>query len=170
MASKKIINYVPEDALRSGKKITKNPVVIRRTFLKLSVLTAAFTGMALSSRLTKKSLAAEKAGQAKKDPYPGSKKVKTICTHYSVGCGIIAEVQNGVWIRQEVAQDHPVSRGGHCCKGAGAIDMVTSEKRLKAPMKKVNGKWQKISWKQALDEVADKLMTIREQDGPDAVH
>ncbi|RLB70951.1 MAG: formate dehydrogenase [Deltaproteobacteria bacterium] len=170
MASRKIINTMPDGALQAGKKITKNPLIIRRSFLKLSALTAAFTGVALSSRLTRKSLAAESAGKEKKDPYPGSKKVKTICTHCSVACGIIAEVQNGVWVRQEVAADHPVSRGGHCCKGASAIDMVTSEKRLKSPMKRVNGKWQKISWDQALDEVADKLMSIRKTAGPDAVH
>ncbi|MBW1645867.1 MAG: molybdopterin-dependent oxidoreductase, partial [Deltaproteobacteria bacterium] len=169
MASKKIINR-PDGKLPAGRKITVNPHLARRSFLKLSAATAALTGVVLSSRLTRKSLAAEGGKVARKDPYPGSKKVKTICTHCSVACGIIAEVQNGVWVRQEVAGDHPLSRGGHCCKGAGAIDMVTSEKRLKGPMKRVNGKWQKISWQQALDEVADKLMAIREKDGPDAVH
>ena len=69
-------------------------------------------------------------------------KVKTVCTACSVGCGIIAEVQNGVWVRQEVTQDHPVSLGGHCCKGADMIDMVKSEVRVKHPMvkKMENGK------------------------------
>jgi len=170
MASRKIVNTIPEGTLQAGKKTTKNPMLVRRSFIKLSALAAAFSGLALSSRLTKKSLAAEGGKQGKNDPYPGSKKVKTICTHCSVGCGVIAEVQNGVWVRQEVAHDHPVSRGGHCCKGAGAIDMVTSEKRLKTPMKRVNGKWQKISWDDAFGEVADKLMEIRDKDGPDAVH
>jgi formate dehydrogenase major subunit len=82
----------------------------------------------------------------------------------------LAEVRNGVWVRQEVAQDHPVSRGGFCCKGASAIDMVTSEKRLKSPMKRVNGKWQKISWDTAMDEIAAKMQSIRDTDGPDALH
>ncbi len=65
----------------------------------------------------------------------GSRTVRTVCTHCAVGCGILAEVENGVWLRQEIAGEHPVSSGGHCCKGAGAIDMVTSDKRLKSPMK-----------------------------------
>ena len=108
--------------------------------------------------------------QGKKEQFPGAKEVRTVCTYCAVGCGIKAQVQNGVWVAQEVASDHPVSRGGHCCKGAGAIDMVTSEKRLKYPMKRVNGQWQKISWDQAMDEICTKLLDIRKKDGPDAVH
>ena len=167
MARKKLIT--PSSTGSSpGARMTLNPGMARRSFLKLSAATAALTGAAMTTRMT----TAARAETVKKGggPYPGSKMVKTICTHCSVACGIKAEVQNGVWVRQEVAQDHPLSRGSHCCKGASAIDMVTSEKRLKSPMKKVNGKWQKISWKQALDEVSAKLLDIREKDGPDAVH
>jgi formate dehydrogenase major subunit len=106
----------------------------------------------MTTKLTGKAVAVEKA-----TPYSDSKTVRTICTYCAVGCGIEAEVQNGVWVRQEVAEDHPVTRGAHCCKGAGAIDMVISEKRLKNPMKRVNGKWTNISWDQAIDEIGNKL-------------
>jgi len=165
MASKKIINRSASSA-SVGKKVTLNPRVARRSFLKLSAATAALTGAAMTTGMTSKiTNAAEK-----KQAYPGSKFVRSVCSHCAVGCGINAEVQNGVWVRQEVAQDHPVSRGAYCCKGASAIDMVTSEKRMKSPMKKVNGKWQKISWDQAFDEVTEKLSAIRENDGPDALH
>ncbi len=167
MARKKIVRKVSslEGQKLSGNRVTLNPRMARRSFLKLSALTAAVSAGSLAPSFTRKAAAAEK-----KEPYPGSKKVKTICTYCSVACGIIAEVQNGVWVRQDVAADHPVSRGGHCCKGAGAIDMVTSEKRLKGPMKRVNGKWQKISWEQALDEISQKLLKIRKENGPDALH
>ena len=104
-----------------------------------------------------------------KDPFPGSKKVKTICNVCSVGCGVIAEVQNGVWVRQEVAQDHPISLGGHCCKGADMIDMVKSEVRLKYPMVKENGQWKRLSWDDALNRIATKLADLKKKDGPDAV-
>jgi formate dehydrogenase major subunit len=120
----------------------------------------------MTSRLT----ASASAASGKTNPYEGSKTVRTICTYCAVGCGIEAEVHNGVWVRQEVAQEHPVSRGAHCCKGAGAIDMVTSEKRLKNPLKRVNGKWTNITWDQALEEISTKLLAIRENDGPDALH
>ena len=162
MAARKI---VPQTTSPSGAKITLNPKMARRSFFKIAAATTALTGLALSGRLTKRAEA-----KSPKSPYSQSKIVRTICTYCSVGCGIYAEVENGVWVRQEVAQDHPVSRGGHCCKGAGAIDMVRSEKRLRSPMKRENGRWKRISWEQALDEVCSKLLEIREKYGPDAVH
>ena len=165
MAISKIRKPISGGSVTGGRRVTMNPKVARRSFLKLSAATAALTGAAMTTKLSSKAVAAEK-----KDPFIGSKKVRTICTYCAVGCGIEAEVQNGVWVRQEVAQDHPVSRGAHCCKGAGAIDMVISEKRLKNPMKRVNGKWTNISWNQAIDEIGGKLTEIREKDGPDALH
>ena len=164
MARRKI--RTSSSARQKSSRITLNPRVARRSFLKLSAATAALTGAAMSTRMTAKAATPATAQEA----YPDTQMIRSVCTHCAVACGINAEVQNGVWIRQEVAQDHPVSRGGYCCKGASAIDMVTSEKRLKSPMKRVNGKWQKISWDQAMDEVAAKLKTIRESDGPDALH
>ncbi len=155
----------PGKTVSSGRRVTLNPKVARRSFLKLSAATAALSGAAMTTKLTGKAVAAENA-----QAYSDSKTVRTICTYCAVGCGIEAEVQNGVWVRQEVAADHPVSRGAHCCKGAGAIDMVISEKRLKNPMKRVNGKWTNISWGQAIDEIGAKLTELRENEGPDALH
>ncbi len=155
----------PGKTVSSGRRVTLNPKVARRSFLKLSAATAALSGAAMTTKLTGKAVAAEKAA-----PYSGSETIRTICTYCAVGCGIEAEVQNGVWVRQEVAADHPVSRGAHCCKGAGAIDMVISEKRLKSPMKRVNGKWTTIGWDQAIDEIGNKLTELRDNDGPDALH
>ena len=138
----------------------------RRSFLKMAAVASVFgatTGFA-SGNVTRAATEEEV-----KNPFPGSKKVKTICTSCSVGCGVIAEVQNGVWVRQEVAQDHPISLGGHCCKGADMIDMVRSEVRLKYPMVKENGQWKRISWDDALKRIGDKLKELKEKDGPDSV-
>ncbi len=165
MARSKIRKNSGGDITGEGRRMTLNPKLARRSFLKLSAATAALSGVAMTTRLTTRAMAAER-----KQPYIGSKKVRTVCTYCAVGCGIEAEVHNGVWVRQDVAQDHPVSRGAHCCKGAGAIDMVTSEKRLKSPMKRVNGKWTTLSWDQAIDEIGAKLLDLREKDGPDALH
>ena len=82
---------------------------------------------------------------------------KNVCTHCSVGCTVIAEVANGVWIGQEPGWDSPINRGSHCCKGAAVRDDVLSERRLRYPMKLVNGQWNRISWDQAIDEIGDKL-------------
>lgn len=132
----------------------------RRSFLKMAAVAGAFgaTSAFASEKVTRPATEEEV-----KNPFPGSKKVKTICTSCSVGCGVIAEVQNGVWVRQEVAQDHPISLGGHCCKGADMIDMVKSEVRLKYPMVKENGQWKRLSWDDALNRIATKLADLKKR-------
>jgi formate dehydrogenase major subunit len=81
----------------------------------------------------------------------------------------VAEVQNGVWLEEEPMFDHPISHGGLCAKGASLRGNVASENRLKYPMKLEGGKWGRISWNQALDEISGQLLQIREQYGADAV-
>ena len=139
----------------------------RRAFLKMTAL-GSLAGASVALGDTQKTMR-QASAQELKEKYPQSKKVKTICTHCSVGCGIVAEVVDGVWVRQEVAQDHPISQGGHCCKGADLIDRARSETRLRYPVEKQNGKWQRVSWDSAMGKIADKLSKIREEHGPDAV-
>lgn len=94
---------------------------------------------------------------------------RSICTHCSVGCGVIAEVQNGVWTGQEPDFESPFNLGAHCAKGASVREHGIGEHRLKYPMKLEGGKWKKLSWDQAIDEIGDKLLEIREESGPDSV-
>ncbi|MBK1657254.1 formate dehydrogenase subunit alpha [Paracraurococcus ruber] len=96
-------------------------------------------------------------------------RVKNMCTHCSVGCSVIAEVQEGVWVGQEPAWESPINRGTHCAKGAAVRELVHGDRRLKYPMKLVNGQWQRIGWDTALDEIAAKLGEIRGRAGPDSV-
>jgi len=96
--------------------------------------------------------------------------VKNICTHCSVGCTVVAEVQNGVWVGQEPAWESPINRGTHCAKGASVRELVHGDRRLRYPMKLAGGRWQRISWQQALDEIADRMMAIRATSGPESVY
>lgn len=95
---------------------------------------------------------------------------RTICTHCSVGCGVYAEVQNGIWTGQEPAFDHPFNAGAHCAKGAAVREHGHGDRRLKYPMKLVDGQWKKLSWEQAIDEVGDKMLQVRKESGPDSVY
>jgi formate dehydrogenase major subunit len=95
---------------------------------------------------------------------------KNICTHCSVGCTVTAEVVNGVWVGQEPSWDSPINRGTHCAKGAAIRELVHSERRLKYPMKLVDGQWQRISWDTAINEIGDKISAIREKSGADSVY
>src|SRR5262249_6047668 len=94
---------------------------------------------------------------------------KNICTHCSVGCTVVAEVANGVWIGQEPGWDSPINRGSHCAKGASVRELVHGDRRLGYPMKLVNGQWTRVSWDQAIGEIGDKLTAVREKSGPDSV-
>jgi formate dehydrogenase major subunit len=95
---------------------------------------------------------------------------KNVCTHCSVGCSVIGEVANGVWIGQEPDFDSPINRGSHCCKGAAVRDDVVGERRLRYPMKLIDGQWNRISWDRAIDEIGDKLLDIRAKSGPESVY
>src|SRR5256885_12551756 len=110
--------------------------------------------------------------QAGPPPPPGAAVTvhKNVCTHCSVGCTVIAHVANGVWIEQEPAWDSPINRGSHCAKGAAVRDDVSSERRLRYPVKLVDGAWQRISWDQAIEEIGTKLLEIRAKSGPDSVY
>ena len=138
----------------------------RRAFLRRSGLAA--TGLAALGTLQLGSVRkAEAAGTA---PGPGATIRKNICTHCSVGCTVIAEVENGVWVGQEPGWDSPINRGSHCAKGAATRELVHGDRRLRYPMKLVNGQWTRISWDTAISEIGDKLAEIRQQSGPDSVY
>lgn len=59
---------------------------------------------------------------------------KSVCTHCSVGCTVLAEVQGGVWIGQEPGFDSPFNLGAHCAKGAAIREHTHGECRLRYPM------------------------------------
>ncbi len=98
------------------------------------------------------------------------KTIKSVCTHCSVGCTVIAEVSNGVWTGQEPAWDSPFNLGAHCATGAAVREHAHGERRLKYPMKKEGGEWVRISWDQAMDEITAKMTAIRDDAGADSVY
>ncbi|MFP3908683.1 MAG: molybdopterin-dependent oxidoreductase [Archaeoglobaceae archaeon] len=99
----------------------------------------------------------------------GAQLIKTVCTHCAVGCGVLGKVKDGQLVGIEPWVDNPVNGGSLCCKGASINHTVTSPKRLRYPMIKRNGRWEKISWDEAINTIADKMMEIRENYGPDSV-
>ncbi|HMA90935.1 MAG TPA: formate dehydrogenase subunit alpha [Burkholderiales bacterium] len=140
----------------------------RRTFLRRSGLTVG--AGALATQLPFNMIGRSEAADA--PAASGKVEVRrTVCTHCSVGCAIDAVVENGVWTRQEPVFDSPLSLGGHCAKGASAREhgVTHDSHRLKYPMKLEDGKWKRISWDQAYEEISKKLLDIRKESGPDAL-
>ena len=128
----------------------------RRAFLRRSGMGVGVGLAASQLTLVKKAKAADpKAGG---DAKPVVR--RTVCGHCSVGCAVDAVVENGVWTRQEPVFDSPLNLGAHCAKGAALREHGHGDYRLKAPMKLVDGKYQKISWDQALNEIRAKMLEL----------
>ncbi|MGS0674154.1 formate dehydrogenase subunit alpha [Shewanella sp. 0m-4] len=151
-----------DQAVKSNKPVLG---LNRRQFLKSASL--ATGGIAAASMLGAGMM---RKAEAKFIPHDVPTETKrTICSHCSVGCGVYAGVQNGVWTTQEPAFDHPFNAGGHCAKGAALREHGHGEKRLKYPMKLEGGKWKRLSWDQAIEEVGQHALDIRKESGADSV-
>ncbi len=137
----------------------------RRSFLRRSGLVAG--GLATIGSLP---LASVQKAEAAGPNVAGATIRKNICTHCSVGCTVLAEVSNGVWIGQEPGWDSPINRGSHCAKGAATRELVHGDRRLRYPMKLVDGQWQRISWDTAINEIGDKMNEIRKKSGAESVY
>jgi formate dehydrogenase major subunit len=160
----------PQGRLSRALSGTMASTMDRRTFLKRSGVTVG-AGAAAVSVASPLPFAIIRKAEAKDEAAGNTEVKRTVCTHCSVGCSIDAVVQNGVWIRQEPVFDSPLSLGGHCAKGASVREhgMTHDSHRLKYPMKLEGGKWVKVTWDQAYDEISKKLLEIRKQSGPDAL-
>ena len=162
----KLIRTATEPAAQP-KTEASGSAIDRRTFLKRSGITlgGAAAATALAPTMMRKAHAASIPSGGE-----GTQTVRTVCTHCSVGCGINAEVNNGVWVGQEPAFDHPFNLGAHCAKGASVREHGHGERRLKYPTKLVGGKWVRMSWDDAINEIGDQMLQIREQSSPDSVY
>ena len=96
-----------------------------------------------------------------------------ICSSGTTHCGINATVQNGMLVNVEGMKEHPANEGTLCVKGAASRQYVYNSKRLMHPMKRVgergSGQWERISWDEALETIADRLLQIKATDGPESV-
>jgi len=143
--------------------VTEKPVD-RRTFLRGSGLAVGGLAALGATAGTVTQATAQAAVQG------AVSTVKTVCTHCSVGCSVIAEVSDGVWVGQEPGWDSPFNLGAHCAKGAAVREHAHGERRLKYPMKLQNGEWVRMSWEDAISEIGEGMMQIREESGPDSVY
>ncbi|ODS70131.1 MAG: formate dehydrogenase [Acidovorax sp. SCN 68-22] len=144
------------------------PTMDRRAFLRRSGLGVGAGLAAAQLSLVKKADAAD--GAAAPGSQSGIVVRRTVCSHCSVGCAVDAVVENGVWTRQEPVFDSPINMGAHCAKGAALREHGHGEYRLRYPMKLVNGKYERISWDTALDEISARMQELRKASGPDSVY
>ena len=106
-------------------------------------------------------------------PETGIEIRKSICTicDPTTQCGLDLFVKDGKIIRVEGSKEAPHSHGSLCSKGAATRQYVYSPDRLKTPLRRVGergeGKFEPISWDEALDEIAKNLNVAKAQYGPE---
>jgi anaerobic selenocysteine-containing dehydrogenase len=98
----------------------------------------------------------------------------TTCWECSTCCGALAKVEDGRVADYGPNPDHPYSKGAFCIKGIrGAPGITYGPNRLLHPMRRVGargeGKWARVTWDEALDELADALAKVRREHGPEAI-
>lgn len=115
-----------------------------------------------------------KQGRIGKVP-PGVKIVKSACYSCNTCCEVLVFVDDkrSQVLRVEGDPESPVTKGVLCPKGLAADDLVKNPGRLQYPMrrkgKRGGEQWEKISWEEALNNVAEKLLKYRGKYGPQSV-
>jgi anaerobic selenocysteine-containing dehydrogenase len=88
-------------------------------------------------------------------------------------CGIITEVENGRAVAFYADPDHPITQGWLCAKVRPYLDHVYHPDRLTHPLRRLgpkgSGRWERLSWEAAIDEIAGRWRHIIDQFGPAAI-
>ena len=140
----------------------------RRFFLKAAGTTAALA--AAAPYLDLKFFTPIEAAAA---DTPSEQWVYGMCSFCMFGCPIKAQVVDGRIEKIEGVPGMPIMDGKICAKGMSAIDRLYRPDRLKTPLKRVGergeGKFKRISWDEALEEIASHMKKYRDESHPEAV-
>ncbi len=105
---------------------------------------------------------------------PQVEKVPGYCALCTAHCATVATVENGRVTRLDPDHEHP-NGGAICVKGKAAPELVYNRERLNRPLRRTNPKgaadpgWRRVGWDEALDDIAARLLDIRERHGAEAI-
>jgi formate dehydrogenase major subunit len=142
------------------------PTVSRREFLKVG---AAGAGALAASGLGFDVALADSTRVKQNLRIAGAKESHSVCPYCAVGCSLVAYTRQNsdgsVQLLQiEGDPDSPVNEGRLCPKGATAMQLAISPRRIESPMYRAPGatKWQSISWDSMLDKIANNIKSSRD--------
>lgn len=84
-------------------------------------------------------------------------------------CSLIASVDHGKVTQVQGDAEHPVTKGTMCSRGRRLLSRTYSEQRIRTPRKRINGKWEEVSWGQAIAEISGKIEDVIRTNGHHAV-
>jgi formate dehydrogenase major subunit len=138
--------------------------VTRRDFLKVGVAGAGAAGV------TSLGFDLAAAVEVKQNfRIAGAKEVHSLCPYCAVGCSIVAYTKQDAKGHTEILQiegdpDSPVNEGRLCPKGATAMQLAVSSRRVEKPRYRAPGSdtWKEMSWDEMLDRVARRVKESRD--------
>lgn len=140
----------------------------RREFVKTSMAAAALASVAGAASSFVDVDAATAAEEAEQTTV-----VRSICRACIHNCGVKVHMRNGRAVKIEGDEADPMTHGAVCPKGLSGITALYNPMRLKYPMRRVGerggNEWERITWEEAINEIADKLWDAYQSDGPQAL-
>ncbi|MBI1912756.1 MAG: molybdopterin-dependent oxidoreductase [Deltaproteobacteria bacterium] len=98
---------------------------------------------------------------------------KSVCRICHGGCGVFVHVKDGKVVKVKGDPESPLNKGWMCVKGLKTPEIANHPDRLTKPLKRIGGrgegKWQELSWEDALGEIAERLAKIRTESGTESV-
>ena len=99
--------------------------------------------------------------------------VRSVCGMCQIGCGILAHCRDGKVIKIEGDPESPSNKGALCPNGLASLEYLYHPDRLTYPVKRTGergqGGWQRISWDEALDEIAGALVKAKQDYGAESI-
>lgn len=149
----------------------------RRHFLKMSAATAAAMAATATGEIGGSgNLFRPATARAAIGPETGSMgadEITSVCEMCFWRCPIVGKVKDGKLIKIEGNPKSPVNGSRVCARGNSGVQLVYDPDRVKTPLKRVGargeGKWAKISWDEALDEIAHNMQKVKRKYGPHAL-
>ncbi|MBI2915099.1 MAG: molybdopterin-dependent oxidoreductase [Firmicutes bacterium] len=144
----------------------------RRDFLKLGTAGAALLMAGGNWNSLARAMELAEGGRSPSNTANKTRgRIPSSCLQCVAVCGIVGFVENGRLVKIEGNPEHPNSRGRLCARGQAGINQVYDPERILYPFKRAGkrgeGKWIRVSWEEALDEVASKLREVRESGKPE---
>ena len=95
----------------------------------------------------------------------------TFCRICEPLCGMVATVEDGKLVSLRADKDNPHSKGFCCTKGVAMAEVQNDPDRILHPMKRVGGpgEFERVTWEEALGDIARRLRTLRDTHGPKSI-
>ncbi len=101
---------------------------------------------------------------------PDRAEVQTFCRVCEPACGLIADVEAGELVKLRPDKTNPVTRGFACNKGIAGVEIHRDPDRVDHPLRrKADGSFERVSWDEAIGEIAERLRGLLDRHGPDAL-